>query len=106
MMKSTGETLATQYAERTRREFLTTSASGLGMAALVARARALADVDDLRLAGELIELAVQAAPDDRNAHRARAEIYDRRRKSELSLMARGIYGSAARESAARADVEE
>ena len=69
-----------------------------GTAALVTRARACAEADDLRLACDLIELATQAEPENADAHRARAEIYTRRRKSELSLMARGIYGSAAAES--------
>jgi alkyl sulfatase BDS1-like metallo-beta-lactamase superfamily hydrolase len=77
-----------------------------GVRALVARARRLADADDLRLACELIELAVQAAPDDRAAHAGRAEIYELRRKSELSLMARGIYRFAANESAALAEEKQ
>ena len=46
---------------------------------------------------------MQAKPDDRAAHRARAELYDRRRREELSLMARGIYRSAAEQSAAIAE---
>ncbi len=52
-----------------------------------------------RVTGELSELATQAEPESRDAHAARAEIYEQRRKQELSLMARGIYGHAARESA-------
>jgi alkyl sulfatase BDS1-like metallo-beta-lactamase superfamily hydrolase len=66
--------------------------------ALVDRARTLADDGDLRLACQLVELAVQAAPDDVEAHGARAEIYERRRKAESSLMAKGIYGYAVRQS--------
>jgi alkyl sulfatase BDS1-like metallo-beta-lactamase superfamily hydrolase len=69
-----------------------------GTEALVERARALATEGDLRLACQLVELAVQAAPDDPSAHRARAEIYDTRRRTESSLMAKGIYGWAAGES--------
>ena len=73
-----------------------------GVERLTARARSCADAGDVRTACQLVEWAVQAAPDDAGAHAARAEIYDARRRSELSLMARGIYGSASRESADRA----
>jgi alkyl sulfatase BDS1-like metallo-beta-lactamase superfamily hydrolase len=75
-----------------------------GVTPLVARARELAETGNegnVRLACQLIELATQAEPDSREAHGARSEIYDRRRKAELSLMARGIYRHAARESDAR-----
>jgi len=73
-----------------------------GAGALAARARALADASDWRLACELVELAALSAPDDRAVHAARADLYQRRRAEELSLMARGIFAAAARESAARA----
>ena len=70
-----------------------------GSAALVARARALADsandADSLRLSCQLIEWAVAAAPDDADAVRAASEIYGARRDLERSLMAKGIYGEAA-----------
>ncbi len=69
-----------------------------GAGVLAQRARELAEADELRLACELIELATQAAPEDREAHAARAEIYAQRRKRELSTMAKGVYGWAARES--------
>jgi alkyl sulfatase BDS1-like metallo-beta-lactamase superfamily hydrolase len=72
-----------------------------GVEALVARARELAAAADFRLACHLVEMAVGAAPDDAGAHGARAEIYAERRKRESSLMAKGIYGDAARESEAR-----
>ena len=52
---------------------------------------------------ELVELAVQAEPESRDAHGARADIYGERRRSESSLMAKGIYGFAARESRAVID---
>ncbi|MDZ7679342.1 MAG: alkyl sulfatase dimerization domain-containing protein [Acidimicrobiales bacterium] len=73
-----------------------------GVEPLVDRARALADAGDLRLACQLVELATQAAPDDLDAHGARAEIYQARRRAESSLMAKGIYGWAARQSRERA----
>jgi len=69
-----------------------------GVAALVERARALAAADEYRLACHLIEMAVQAEPDDKVAHAARAEIYAERRERETSLMAKGIFGFAARDS--------
>lgn len=74
-----------------------------GVRPLVERAQELAGSDEWRLACHLIETAVQAAPDDRSAHAARADIYLRRRKQELSLMAKGIFGAAARESKAVVD---
>ncbi len=76
-----------------------------GAGTLVERAKGLAAEGDLRLACQLVELAVQADPDDVAAHRARAEIYDTRRRAESSLMAKGIYGWAVRESQRRAGDE-
>ena len=76
-----------------------------GATALSARARELAERDDLRLACELVELAALAEPTSGEVHAARAEIYEQRRKSELSVMSRGIFGTAARESAERAGVD-
>ena len=69
-----------------------------GVDTLVRRARERAQSGDFRVASHLIELAVQAEPEDVAAHRARAEIYAARRQQESSLMAKGIFGFAARES--------
>jgi alkyl sulfatase BDS1-like metallo-beta-lactamase superfamily hydrolase len=69
-----------------------------GVAAMVGRALELAEGGDARLASHLVELAVRAAPDDGEAHAARAEIYRRRRSEELSLMAKSIFDAATRES--------
>lgn len=77
-----------------------------GAEALASRAEALAAAGDLRLACSLVELAARAAPDSKVAHGARAEIYRARRKAETSLMAKGIYGTAARESWAVAHPDE
>ena len=74
-----------------------------GAAALAARARAVADDGDLRLAAHLAEWAARAAPDDPDIHAARAEIYERRVEAETSTMAKGVFGWAARESRERAD---
>ncbi len=71
-----------------------------GAAELAERASALCD-SDLRLACQLVEFAAQAAPSDAEVHAVRHAIYSKRRDSELSLMARGIYATAANESATR-----
>jgi len=70
-----------------------------GVAAVVARARALAEAGDLALAGHLIDWAAAAAPGDRDVHAARAAIYARRAAEAEALMTRGIFAAAARESA-------
>lgn len=72
-----------------------------GAAALAARAQTVAEGGDLRLACHLVELAIQAAPEDIRVHGVRAEIYQTRRNQETSLMAKGIYGAVALESAER-----
>jgi alkyl sulfatase BDS1-like metallo-beta-lactamase superfamily hydrolase len=72
-----------------------------GAAALAARARELSASGDHRLACHLAEWAALAAPDDREVHEARAEVYRARRAGELSLMSKGIFGTAAEESEAR-----
>jgi glyoxylase-like metal-dependent hydrolase (beta-lactamase superfamily II) len=69
-----------------------------GVSALVGRARALADAGDLRLASQVVEWATQAAPDDRDAHAVRADVYRRRVAEETSTMAKGIFRWAAAES--------
>jgi alkyl sulfatase BDS1-like metallo-beta-lactamase superfamily hydrolase len=74
-----------------------------GPAALAARAVAVADGGDLRLAGHLADWAGLAAPDDPDVHRARAEIYERRVADATSTMAKGVFGWAARESRAVTD---
>ena len=69
-----------------------------GVDVLVARAGELASAGDLRLAAQVAEWAVGAAPDDRRAHGVRADVYTARRREEASLMAKGIFGAAARAS--------
>ncbi|MEQ9321012.1 MAG: alkyl sulfatase dimerization domain-containing protein [Polyangiaceae bacterium] len=72
-----------------------------GAKALASRALELAERDP-RLACELAEMAGRAAPDDAEIHASRAEVYGKRRDAELSLMAKGIYASAAAESERKA----
>ncbi|MGZ4103765.1 MAG: alkyl sulfatase dimerization domain-containing protein [Actinomycetota bacterium] len=74
-----------------------------GAGRLAERARALAAEGRLRLAAHLAEMAAAAAPEDRAVHDVRAEVFAALRDAEPSVMAKGIYGSAARESLARAN---
>ena len=76
-----------------------------GAQALAKRASELADAGDLRLACHLIELASAADPGDRELQARRAVIYQKRRETERSLMAKGIYGYVAGEARDRANGE-
>lgn len=69
-----------------------------GVSRLAERALELVAEGRLRLAGHLVEFAARAAPDDPAVHRARAEVYEARVAAEPSLMAKGVFGAAARES--------
>ena len=60
---------------------------------LAARAHELAQQGDLRLATHLARLAQQAGDDDEGL----AAIYEQRAAAEPSLMARGVFGAAARD---------
>jgi len=71
-----------------------------GLAAAAEREQAAGRLD---LACHLIELAVQAEPEAARVHAIRAAVYAERRRSETSLMAKGVYGAAVRESQAKAD---
>ena len=71
-----------------------------GADVLIARAKGLAEDGDLRLACHLADFAAWAAPDDPTIHMRRAEIYNKRRDVEMSLMSKGIFKAAARESEA------
>jgi len=73
-----------------------------GVESLVRRAKELAASGDLRLACHLLDWAVAAAPVDRAAHAARGEIYAERTKQSSALMSKGVFGAAARDSAAKA----
>lgn len=84
---------------------LATELAGLagGAGALIERAQTLSEQGEHRLACHLADLAGWAAPADVGIHRDRAIIYRSRRKQETSLMAKGIFAGAARESEAIAD---
>ena len=69
-----------------------------GADVVMRRAQQAVEANDLRLASHLADIAGWAAPDDPSIHGARAEIYRVRRKAESSLMAKGIFLAAARES--------
>jgi alkyl sulfatase BDS1-like metallo-beta-lactamase superfamily hydrolase len=74
-----------------------------GTTPLLDRARAAVEAGDLRLACHLADFAGWAAHDDPEVHAARAEIYWKRRAAERSLMSKGIFAAAARESEAVRD---
>jgi glyoxylase-like metal-dependent hydrolase (beta-lactamase superfamily II) len=65
---------------------------------LADRALELTEAGEFRLACHLADLAGWAAPDDSGVHAIRAAVYRSRRAAEASLMAKGIFAGAARES--------
>ena len=69
-----------------------------GAARLAGRARELAASGKLRLAAHLAEMAAAADPADREVHAARAEVFEKFAEAEPSVMAKGIYGWAVKES--------
>ena len=71
-----------------------------GADVLVRRALEIATAGNLRLACHLADLAGWAEPANPEIHEVRAAVYEMRRKSESSLMAKGIFKGAARESEA------
>ena len=71
-----------------------------GALRLAERALELSGADP-RLACHLAELAALAAPTDSRVHQVRAEVFQARRERETSLMAKGIFGFASNQSAAR-----
>jgi alkyl sulfatase BDS1-like metallo-beta-lactamase superfamily hydrolase len=77
-----------------------------GAEVLARRAADVADAGDLRLACQLVEWAATAAGTPAEApavHEVRARIYEQRRKAESSLMAKGIFAGAVRESERSSD---
>lgn len=74
-----------------------------GAFVLATRAQELADAKEFRTACHLIEMAALAEPGNHHIQGIRAEVYAARRAQETSLMAKGIFGYAARESKERSD---
>ena len=71
-----------------------------GVNTLVARALHELAQGDFRMACHLIDFAAWAEPENSQVHEARSDIYEQRRSNELSLMSKGIFKAAARESRA------
>jgi alkyl sulfatase BDS1-like metallo-beta-lactamase superfamily hydrolase len=69
-----------------------------GAEQLAAKALVYANTGNLRVATELIEMAYRIAPKDESVRHVRATIYDKRAEAETSLMAKAIFGTAARQS--------
>jgi len=76
-----------------------------GAEKLAQRAHELAERGDLRVAGHLAEFAAKAEPDNVNIHKLRIAVNKRRAAAELTLMAKGVFNAAVRESQAIADPE-
>jgi alkyl sulfatase BDS1-like metallo-beta-lactamase superfamily hydrolase len=72
-----------------------------GASRLAERARSLAAEGKLRLAAHIAETAAAAAPDDPEVHAARADIFEKFAAAEPSVMAKGIYRWAVKESRER-----
>jgi alkyl sulfatase BDS1-like metallo-beta-lactamase superfamily hydrolase len=69
-----------------------------GARALAKRAEEFAAQGELAVACHLVEFAWRAAPEDSGIGTIRSEIYRSRAESERSLMAKGIFSAAARDS--------
>jgi alkyl sulfatase BDS1-like metallo-beta-lactamase superfamily hydrolase len=72
-----------------------------GAAMLAQRAAALANAGRTRLAAHLVELASNAAPDDRSIQAVRADVYARCAAAETSLIGKAIFSVYQREAAGR-----
>jgi glyoxylase-like metal-dependent hydrolase (beta-lactamase superfamily II) len=75
-------------------------AGGVGI--LLDRARELATVGEMRLAGHLADYALEAAPEDAAIREGVAELYDKRAAAETSLMSENLFNAAAAEARQRA----
>ncbi len=82
------------------------AAAAGGAAKLAGRAQQLAQTNELRLACHLIEIATRAEPGNKALFAIRAAIYQQRRDSETSLMAKGIFGATAGESLVSAGIDD
>jgi alkyl sulfatase BDS1-like metallo-beta-lactamase superfamily hydrolase len=66
-----------------------------GAAILLARAEAVAEAGEMRLAGHLADYAVETAPEDAAVREGVAAIYEKRAARETSLMAENLFHAAA-----------
>jgi glyoxylase-like metal-dependent hydrolase (beta-lactamase superfamily II) len=76
-----------------------------GATVLSRRALTLLSAGDSRLAAELVEMAALAEPSSHEVHESRMHVYAQLRREASSLMAKGIFQAASRESAAIAGIE-
>jgi len=72
-----------------------------GVEALTRRAEALARTGRARLAAHLVEFAAAAAPDNKEVHRVRADVYTDCVEAETSLIGKAILSVSKRESEER-----
>lgn len=72
-----------------------------GVEVLTRRAETLASTGRAQLAAHVIEFAAAAAPDNREVHRVRAEVYAKGVEAETSLIGKAILAVANRESKER-----
>ena len=76
-----------------------------GVEKLLERAQALLAARNARMAAHLVDWAAQAEPGSREVHALRAAVYRALADGSTSTMSKGIYGGAARESAAQLEKE-
>lgn len=69
-----------------------------GATVLADRAEVLSAAGEHRLACHLVELAAQSSPDDPAIHRVRARVYAERSRHERSVMSKGVFTWARRQS--------
>lgn len=66
-----------------------------GLNAVLERVAELESLGDLRMASHLVEMAMLSDPASREAHEARARVYQARSDEQLATMSRGIFRHAA-----------
>jgi alkyl sulfatase BDS1-like metallo-beta-lactamase superfamily hydrolase len=74
-----------------------------GAEKLAQRAHELAERGELSVAGHLAEFAVRAEPGNANVHKTRIAVNQKRAVAESTLMAKGVFNAAVRESQVVAD---
>jgi len=72
-----------------------------GVHKLLARADALLEAGDVRMACHLVDWSIEVAPHSAEAHQLRARVYAQRGTEALSTMSKGIFNAAHRESSKR-----